>query len=165
MANRLFIYVPFRKDNDSDIKRGAQEFGAVASINITTTSGHNILAVHVKFLGEEPAAADIDANDVVLVHAHGGTDDTSLSDNSGGSIPLATLQQKLNNFRNAGAFYFAACFSSRKGHIADKWAKSYENVYGYNEALQGALVSTLRGNKYRTSMLEDDRMKKIAASK
>lgn len=166
MAKRLFIYVPFDEDTDSDIKRGAQELEAALNkegVSITTGSGHSIVRAELLFLGDEARASDIDEDDVLFVHGHGGSDDTATYDNSGGKIKIDVLKRKLNRMDNAGAFYFAICFSAKKNHIATAWGKNYEKVYGSDKVLEGGLIITTSRGTVRSCMLmpRDARLREV----
>jgi hypothetical protein len=165
MANRLFIYVPFNKATNSDIKTGALELEKAlnkAGVSITTTSGHSITRAKLMFLGEEAQASDIDDGDVLFVHGHGGPDDATVSDNSGGEIILRALTSKLNKMDGAGAYYFAICFSAKDQHIAKIWKNNHDTVYGYEKVLEGGLITVTRSGTIRACMLCDNRLIEIA---
>lgn len=164
MANRLFIYVPFNKGTDSDIKTGAMELEEAlnkAGVTIKTTSGHSITRAKLMFFGEEAEASDIDKDDVLFVHGHGGDNDTAVYDNKGGKILLNALASKLNKMDGAGAFYFAICYSAKDKHIAKKWKQNHDAVYGYEKVLEGGLITVTRSGTVRTCMLCDKRLFEI----
>lgn len=149
---KLYFYVPFPKSTSSgDIRTNADE---VAASGIGNALGG--ATVKLVFKGEE-SQNTIAAGDYLCVHGHGGTgDDTVVGNNKGDTITLSKLTDALNTMKADRALecFFFICFSAEEGHIADTWKKAHDKqkVYGCKQEAQGAVVSTMRGNKVRTSI-------------
>jgi hypothetical protein len=149
---KLIFYVPFpRSRTDGDIRTNADE---VARCGIGNGLGG--VAVVVVFKGEE-SQNEIGAGDYLCVHGHGGTGKyTTVTNNMGDDMTLSKLTDALNTMgaEKAQACFFFICFSAEKGHIAAKWKADHadQTVYGCTREAQGAVVTTMRGDKVRSSI-------------
>jgi hypothetical protein len=151
VANRLFIYIPFARIGHCNVKDNAQEFkdATLPAQGIVTHDDMKVVKVKLIYLNEEPAASDIDQQDIVLIHAHGDDTECHLYSNTKPQqiTRIAGFITRLDKFKNAGAFYFAFCYSSLPGHAAALWKKKYKqkNVYGYEKKFGGGLATTFGG--------------------
>ncbi len=166
MANRLFIYIPFSRNGHCDVKNNAQEFkdATLPVQGIVTHDDLKVVKVKLIYLNEEPAASDVDQQDIVLIHGHGDDRECHLYSNTKPQqiTRIASFITRLDKFKNAGAFYFAFCYSSLPGHAAALWKRKHKqkSVYGYERKFGGALAVTTGGRganaaekKFRTCVV------------
>lgn len=151
----LIIYIPFKRKNDSDLRRFAKDLEdtELRNLNIQEQAIANIKIV---FMGEEHLNT-LNIGDFLCVNAHGGSESPNVSDNAKGNCDLGTLVSKLEilQARNARGVYFLVCFSSLQGHIAANWKRDNpaQEVWGSHEPCEGAMISI---NKRRSVRKDND---------
>jgi hypothetical protein len=160
---RLIVYVPFTRGEQGDLRKNADELlGAAVPFYVDGIEIDEIVAV---FAGEEPKN-QIHKGDVLVFHAHGGSDGTALSDNLGEDITMSNALEGLERFGEdaPSAVFFVAGFSAMDGHIASSWKAAHRTVpvYGSAQAVQGALASMTNRGTIRTRIFsKDDRRMQV----
>jgi hypothetical protein len=146
----LVVYVPFTAPQGApqgDIRQNAEQLaGAPFNGRITRTGAaiNNVLVVYANGANHQ-----VQLNDIVCVHAHGGSGaDTDIGDNLGETTTQELLLAQLDTLGAAlaQACYFAVCFSAEDNHAARVWKRSHphQTVLGASTEMQGAIVRGTR---------------------
>lgn len=162
---RLIIYIPFSRNvqgelgdlrtNAKDLVQQTKKDSSINKIEIK-----KVISI---FAGEEQANS-IQNGDILIIHAHGGPDDTSMGDNLGENINMDKVNEKLiaMGSANAAQVFFCACYSAQKNHIARVWKAAHKGqmVRGATGVVQGAIAQITRGGTIRNAMFftNDPRM-------
>lgn len=142
--SRLVIYVPFPANRGSNLEWNAEE--------LRTSHLPDFTRVVVVYKDEEGVRGNqVQAGDVLIVHAHGATTDTNAYDNTPTDRGLSRSQliSRLQTLRapEASKCYFAICHSALEGHIADYWKTKYgarQWIYGRQGQMHGGLIRRTR---------------------
>lgn len=105
------------------------------SVKFGENIGAKIERIHLVYLGNNLV---LDRGDYMIVFAHGGEDDTDLSNNMGSKSTMNAVIEKLKAMEadNAEKILFMTCFSALEGHIAPEWKRQNpkQSVFGTDRA-------------------------------
>jgi hypothetical protein len=150
MAN-LVIIIPFTADPDCDLDNEANNLlnffqnlrGNAASVPLGANVGVNISNINIVYPETNHAVAE---GDYVILFAHGGQDDSALTNNMGQSITVdaaaALLAAKMA--QNAAKLLCMCCYSALQTHIAQVWRAEHpqQQTYGSDSAISNLYSST-----------------------
>lgn len=137
---KLIVYVPFPEENQSDLKRHAEE---LASVRLDPFA-----AVEVVYGGDEAAFRNcVEPGDTFVLHAHGSDRDAYAYDNTRAGVPVrashvSSLMTMLGA-QYARKCYFAMCYSAQRNHIGHIWNQEFgasQQVYAHYEVMEGGLM-------------------------
>lgn len=166
---RLILYIPFPRHvvgpNQGDLRTNAIDLVNEAAVPCQI-NGLNITAIIAVFAGEE-AANPLLADDILVLHAHGGAADTGLTDNMGNDTTMATAIGNLGVMHadRASMAFMIVCYSASVGHIGPVWKAANVDMptYGAPGIVQGAIAQVTRQGTIRHAMffIGDPRMEEI----
>lgn len=129
-----------------------------------TRNGVPLTQLNLVYLNEETPQNRLGVGDVLVVFAHGGDNDTELSDNAGNDIEQNDLLQRLVllNAAVASEIYFFACFSALPEHIGPTFKSLNGNirVYGKNDTAEGGLAKYTRTG-FRTAVWKEKQLVEV----
>lgn len=143
----LVIVIPFTADPDCDLDQSAEEmqnfFNSIANHLLGENVGATVDNIVIVY---EPTAYQCAAGDYVILFAHGGEEDTDLSNNQGQTITMDDAIAKLTAIgaQNTVRALFMCCFSGLAGHIGDTWKNGHPNqmTFGGNSAISNLYSAT-----------------------
>jgi hypothetical protein len=158
----LVIYVPFAPIPagmlQGDLRTNAVDVFNQAAVPFQL-NGLVINNVIVVFAGGE-AANPVAPGDILVVHGHGGQNNTVIGDNLGANITQAQLFVNLGVMTagNAAMAFFVICFSAEHLHSGVVWAAGHPatQVYGSDQIVGGALAQITRQGTIRSALFRDD---------
>jgi hypothetical protein len=153
----LYCYIPFARGGKK-IKSGCLRTNAAELIDAgalpDTSLGTRLTECKIIYRGEENR--QITPGDVLVVHAHGGPDDSDLADNSGEHISCRELMTRIEllNGGSAAEAYFFACYSALPHHAAAVFKQRARTVrvFGTTEKAEGGLVQRLRSGTIKAGV-------------
>ena len=143
----LVIVIPFTADPNCDLDQSAAEmqnfFNSIQNHVLGQNVGAQIDSINIVY---EPDAYQCAAGDYVILFAHGGQDDTDLSNNQGQTITMDDAIAKLDaiNADQVARVLFMCCFSGLAGHIGATWKAAHpaQQTYGGNSAISNLYAAT-----------------------
>jgi len=136
----LVIVIPFNADANCDLDQGAADMQTFFNSITNHVLGENVgAAINSINIVHQPTQYQCAAGDYVILFAHGGEEDSVLSNNRGETITMNGAIAKLTAI-NAGAaarVLFMCCFSGLAGHIGTQWKATHgaQETYGGNSAI------------------------------
>ena len=89
------------------------------------------------------------ADDFVILYAHGGKEETYLSNNQGQTMAMREALNLLEGIdaQVAQRVLFMCCFSASGGHVAERWKKkhAHQSTFGNTEAISNLFSATRSG--------------------
>jgi hypothetical protein len=148
MSN-LVILIPFKADTCCDLDQGAAEmkdfFDGIDNHRLGDNIGAQINNIHIIHKATSYTCA---MDDYVILFAHGGKEDSDLTNNRKQTITMTDAIIKLTAIgaQNAVRLLCMCCFSALEGHIAAKWKAGHKRgeTYGGNCAISNLYSSTKR---------------------
>jgi hypothetical protein len=143
----LIIVIPFNPDIDCDLDISATEmqtfFNSIVNHDLGDNIGSQINNINIVYQNTQYVCA---AADYVIVFAHGGKDDSDLSNNQGQVTTMANAIDKLIDIgaQHTARMLFMCCFSGLANHIADVWKDQHadQETFGGNSAISNLYSST-----------------------
>ncbi len=169
---RLFVYIPFPENMAGEPNRpeisALLRASATELVRVTPDAWHRkeyeFDETIVLYSDSNLVGHNIGVGDQVIVHAHGGSDDSDLSDDDGDRVSSELVIRALEiiGAQAATAVDFAVCYSAMDDHLAHEWRKFVglgQRVRGSVDVLDGGLVVGLsRSGVPVSTILEGDRL-------
>ena len=143
----LVILIPFKADPECDLDQNATEmqqfFNSIENHRLGENVGATVDAINIVYQPDEYECAE---GDYVIIFAHGGEDDTELSNNQGQTISMdgAITELEAIGAQNTTRVLCMCCYSALEGHIGAVWKGDHEDqeTYGGSSAIANLYSST-----------------------
>jgi hypothetical protein len=143
----LVIVIPFNADATCDLDISATEmqtfFNGIANHYLGNNLGSQINNINIVYQDTQYNCA---AADYVIVFAHGGKEDSELSNNRGQVITMDNAINKLTDIdaQNTERLLCMCCFSGLPDHIGAVWKDQHaaQETFGGDSAISNLYSST-----------------------
>lgn len=172
---RLYVYIPFGRQMAGEsirppvsalLRDNAEELASITR-DVWRQRATEFEETILLYADSNREGLGINPGDVVVVHAHGGSEDADLTDDDGRLISLGDVIKALIALgaQVASSVHFAVCYSANDNHVAQVWRQNEgqnQRVRGSVGVLEGGLVIGLnRSGVPRGTILDEDRLKEL----